>query len=228
MKVTPHKCFLALCLWVSTGLAPAALLAQSSGEALTAPSSQSLISGTPSIPVWENSGHWTFGFGTAYAVENAIPRNISHINLVWVQPQIGLVVWQSPQTHFIVHRFDLINEGMFGGSPGPGGHLAGNTLLFRFEGKPLHTRFVPLFEFGAGILNTNLSDRAPELNGETQFCPQGGFGVQYFVRPQRALVFEYRYMHMSNAGIQGPNLGFNASMIVLGFRWLRRPKPPAR
>jgi hypothetical protein len=42
------------------------------------------------------------------------------------------------------------------------------------------------------------------------------------VRPGRAIVFEYRYFHMSNAGIQEPNHGFNGSMASIGFRWLLR------
>jgi hypothetical protein len=37
-------------------------------------------------------------------------------------------------------------------------------------------------------------------------------------------VFEYRYVHMSNAGIEQPNEGYNASMLTVGFRWLRRPR----
>jgi hypothetical protein len=56
---------------------------------------------------------------------------------------------------------------------------------------------------------------------------QGGVGIQYFFRPQRAFVVEYRYLHMSNASLEAPNPGFNASMLTLGFRWLRRPRPAA-
>ncbi len=170
---------------------------------------------------WQNSGRWTFGLGAAYAVENAIPRNVSHVNLAWAAPQVGLVAWQSPES--FIRRFDLIDEGMLGASPNPGGYVAGNTLLLRLEGPPVHRRLTPFFEFGAGVLRTDLNNHASELDGHTQFCPQGGLGVQYFIQPQRAIIFEYRYMHMSNANLQLPNLGFNSSMIVVGFRWLQRP-----
>jgi hypothetical protein len=47
--------------------------------------------------------------------------------------------------------------------------------------------------------------------------------LQYFIRPQRALVFEWRTLHMSNADLVPPNMGLNSSMLTIGFRWLRRP-----
>jgi len=169
---------------------------------------------------WQNRGRWTFGFQLGYAVENAIPQNISHINMLIAQPQVGLIVGEFRRGP--LSRFEILNEGILGNAVHPGGHLLGTSLLFRFDTKP-HGRFVPFLDMGAGILHTTLDTRAPELDGHLQFLPQGGLGIHYFVRPQRALIFEYRYVHMSNAGIEQPNRGFNASMITIGFRWLRRP-----
>lgn len=174
------------------------------------------------VPLWANRGHWNFGFHLGYAVENAIPRNISHTNLLIAQPQLGLIVRDFQ--HGPVRRFEILNEGILGNSVHPGGHLLGNSLLFRLDGKP-HGRVVPFLDMGAGVLHTTLDMRAPELSGHLQFLPQAGLGIQYFFSPQRALVFEYRYVHMSNAGIKPPNEGFNASMLTIGFRWLRRPRP---
>lgn len=173
------------------------------------------------VPPWANRGPWNFGFHFGYAVENAIPRNVSHINLLIAQPQLGLIIrdFQSGP----VRRFEILDEGILGNSVHPGGHLLGNSLLFRFDGKP-YTRIMPFLDVGAGVLHTTLDRRAPELSGHLEFLPQAGLGVQYFFRPQRALVFEYRYVHMSNAGIEPPNHGFNASMLTIGFRWLRRPR----
>jgi len=169
---------------------------------------------------WQNRGRWNFGFQLGYAVENAIPQNISHINMLIAQPQVGLIVGNFRRGP--VRRFEILNEGILGNAVHPGGHLLGTSLLLRFDGKP-HGRFVPFFDMGAGILHTTLNTRAPELSGRLQFLPQGGFGIHYFIRPQRAWIFEYRYVHMSNAGIEPPNRGFNANMITIGFRWLRRP-----
>ncbi len=175
-------------------------------------------------PFWANRGHWNFGVQIAFALENDIPRNISHINLLYAQPQLGFIVQDFQSSRFPVRRFELLSEGILGNAIHPGGRVTGHSLLFRFDGKP-YRRIVPFFDVGAGILNTTLNSRAPELSGHTQFNPQGGFGLQYFFNPQRAFVFEYRYMHMSNAGLEEPNHGFNASMVSVGFRWLRRPRP---
>jgi hypothetical protein len=173
-------------------------------------------------PPWTNRGHWNFGLQVGYGVENAIPTNISHVNLLIVQPQLGLIV---RDFHFgPLQRFEIINEGLLGNAVHPGGHLWGNSLFFRFDGKG-RRNLVPFIDLGAGMMHTTLSSRVREVSGRLQFMPQAGLGFQYFLSPQRALVFEYRYLHMSNAGIQEPNLGFNGSMLTIGFRWLRRPRP---
>lgn len=178
----------------------------------------------PSDPYWSNRGRWTFGFQAGYMVENDIPKNISHINLLIAQPQIGLIV--SDFRRSPVRRFEILDEGILGSSVHPGGHLIGHSLLFRFDGKP-HGRVVPFFDMGAGIMHTTIDLRAPELSGHLQFLPQAGLGIQYFFSPQRAFVVEYRYAHMSNASIEPPNHGFNGSMLTIGFRWLRRPRTDA-
>jgi len=192
-----------------------------SGEAPRPPLGAGLTKSSEPPPFWANRGPWNFGLHLGYAVENAIPRNISHINMLIVQPQLGLIVRDFRRGP--VRRFEILNEGILGNAVHPGGHLLGNSLLFRFDGKP-RGRIIPFLDMGAGILHTTLNTRAPELSGRLQFLPQAGLGIQYFFSPQRALVFEYRYFHMSNAGIEPPNHGFNGSMLSVGFRWLRHPR----
>src|SRR5581483_5157789 len=79
-----------------------------------------------------NAAEVVYGFQAAYGMENAIPRNISHINMAYAQPQIGIVAWNSPHSRLPMKRFEVISEGMLGGSTHPGGHILGDTLLFRF------------------------------------------------------------------------------------------------
>ena len=170
----------------------------------------------------DNRGRWILGAQVGYSMEYGLDwHEVSHIQMLIAQPQIGFIVRDFQSSP--VRRFEIIDEGMFGGSVHP--HLAemtGDTLIFRLEGKE-HGRWVPFFDAGAGVLHTPLAQNAPELNGFTQFTPQGGLGLEYFIRPQRALVIEWRTVHMSNAGMAPPNQGFNSTMITLGFRWLRRP-----
>jgi hypothetical protein len=153
------------------------------------------------------------GFQAAYGLENDIPRNISHINMLYAQPQIGIVAWNSPESRLPVKRFDVISEGIIGNSVHPGGRMLGDTLLFRFEGKPLHG-VLPFLDLGSGPLNTTISKRASELGGNVQFLSQGGVGIQ-----RKKYILEYRYFHMSNAGLTKPNHGFNGSMLSVGLRW---------
>ena len=175
-------------------------------------------------PFWTRHGRLTFGIQFGFGLENNIPNNISHINFIFAAPQIGIIAWDSPHSRLPLKRFELISQQMLGGSTHPGGSLIGTSLVMRFGFAPIH-RVVPYFDAGSGPVHTTIDVNAPELTGHTQFLSQGGVGIQYFVRPQRALVFEYHYFHMSNAGIHQPNHGFNGSMVTLGFRWLRRPHP---
>jgi hypothetical protein len=175
-------------------------------------------------PFWTRHGRLTFGVQFGFGLENDIPHNISHINFIFAAPQIGIIAWDSPESRLPLKRFELISQQMLGGSTHPGGSLIGTFLVMRFGFKPMG-RVVPYFDAGSGPVHTTIDVNAPEITGHTQFLSQGGVGIQYFVRPQRAMVFEYHYFHMSNAGLQQPNHGFNGSMVTIGFRWLRRPRP---
>jgi hypothetical protein len=170
-------------------------------------------------PRWASRSHWNFGLGVGYGVENAIPRNISHVNILIFQPQAGIIVknWQ----HGPLSRFELVHEGVIGSAVHPGGVMLGTTLFLRFNFKP-YKNVMPFFDPGASFMYTTMDRRVPELTGHKQFMPQGGLGVQYFYRPRRAFYIEYRYFHISNAGIQQPNPGLNGSMLTLGLRWFRR------
>jgi len=170
-------------------------------------------------------GRWTYGAQLGFALENNIPRNISHIVLLVAQPHVGLTLLNFASPRVPASRFAIVTEGILGNAVHPGGHLLGSNLLFRLDGRPKH-RAVPYFDWGAGFLHTTLATRAPELSGNLQFIPQAGVGFQYFVRPRRAVVLEYRYLHMSNAGIREPNHGWNGSMLSVGYEWLLRPRLP--
>ncbi len=219
--VTASRWFVALSVFVAVSSAP--LRAQSPDS--PAPSLVSPSRSDGPDEVWQTRSRLAFGIQLGYGLENAIPRNISHINLLIVQPSVAFTVMQFNKPRFPISRFSLVSEGIIGNAVHPGGKLLGQTLLFRFDGKP-HRRVVPFFNMGAGVLHTTLDTRAPEISGHTQFLDQAGLGIQYFFRPQRAFVVEYRYFHMSNAGIQPPNHGYNGSMVSLGFRWLLRPTLP--
>ena len=162
-----------------------------------------------------------YGVQLSYGLENAIPRDISHINMVYVQPQIGVRLWDSSQSRLPVQRFELLSEGIFGGSPHPGGHMVGDALLFRFVFKPIR-RSRPILDFASGPLHTTINEHASELGGHVQFLSQGGVGIERPIRPGLGYLVEWRYFHMSNAGLTQPNHGFNGNILSLGVRWSQR------
>jgi Lipid A 3-O-deacylase (PagL) len=162
-----------------------------------------------------------FGLQAAYGLENAIPRNISHINMLYAQPQIGVIVWDSPESRLPIKRFEIVSEGIFGAAVHPGAYLLGDTLLFRVAGNSTR-RWIPFFNVSSGPLHTNLNEKASELGGHVQFLSQGGAGIQRRLTPRKSIVLEYRYFHMSNAGLTRPNHGFNGSMLSAGMRWNTR------
>ena len=203
-------CFCFTSAWVSAQTPP--------------PPAQSVLPASVLPPSYSaTSGHWDFGAQVGYTMEYGLDwHEVSHIQMLIAQPQVGFIVAAFQNSP--VRRFEIIDEGILGEVVHPHvAYLAGNAVIFRLEGRD-YGRWVPFVDAGAGVQHTPLASHVPEVNGFTQFTPQGGFGVEYFIAPQRALVLEWRTVHMSNAGLVPPNMGFNSTMFTVGFRWFRRPR----
>lgn len=95
-------------------------------------------------------------------------------------------------------------------------YLVGLTPLLRYCFST-GTRWVPFITAGAGVALTDIG--RPDLSGTFQFDPQGGIGTYCFLRSNTALTLEYRWMHVSNAGILQPNDGVNTQMFSAGISW---------
>ena len=214
------------CILAALFMVVSAVPLQGQSDPSPSPSPAIIQNTAPPAPYWANRGVWNLGVQLGFGLENPIPHDISHIALLIAQPQLGLIAHDYPAPKWHIARLEVVNEGIFGNALHPGGRLAGYALLFRADCKN-HGHVVPFFDLGGGVQRTTLATRAPELSGRTQFSPQLGLGIQHFFNPQRALVLEYRFLHMSNAGLVPPNRGFDTNMITIGFRWLRRPRPQA-
>ncbi len=79
------------------------------------------------------------------------------------------------------------------------------------------TRWVPFLGAGAGLTLTDIGE--PDLGGRFQFNLQPSAGLNYFLRENVALSLEYRFLHLSSARINTPNLGVNTGMVMLGMNW---------
>jgi len=79
------------------------------------------------------------------------------------------------------------------------------------------TRWIPFFDLGAGVTATGIAH--PDLGGTFEFNLQACAGTHWFVRDNLALTGEVKYMHMSCAGIDKPNLGLNDVVFMIGVTW---------
>jgi lipid A 3-O-deacylase len=76
-------------------------------------------------------------------------------------------------------------------------------------------RWVPFVDGGVGGAYTNIG--APDLSNGFQFNIQLGAGAHYFLRGTSALTLQYRWLHLSNAGLNVPNSGLNTHLVFVGL-----------
>jgi lipid A 3-O-deacylase len=76
------------------------------------------------------------------------------------------------------------------------------------------TSLIPFADLGIGVTATSIGP--PDLSGTFEFNLQPGIGAQWFLKNNLALSLETRYLHMSCAGINKPNLGLNGVTGMLG------------
>ncbi len=119
--------------------------------------------------------------------------------------------------HFFRGNLEVIGE-LFGGVQfhPETRYLTGLNALFRYN-IATETRWVPFLTCGAGVTLTQIGD--PDLSGTFQFDPQAGLGTHYFFRENVAFTAEWRWLHISNAGIKEPNNGVNTQMFMAGINW---------
>jgi hypothetical protein len=79
--------------------------------------------------------------------------------------------------------------------------------------------WLPYAFAGGGIVYTNLD--LPTMGTKLNFSYQGGAGLQYLIRQDLAIMGEYRYQHISNAGTGTPNEPLNSSHFLVGLSWYR-------
>jgi len=92
---------------------------------------------------------------------------------------------------------------------------AGPHLRYNFA---TGTRLVPFIDIGGGVTATDI--RNGDLSTTFQFNLQAALGTHWFLRDDLGLTFQWRFIHLSNAGIDYPNLGVNNSSFLLGLSWL--------
>ncbi len=93
-------------------------------------------------------------------------------------------------------------------------HAVGAVAAYRWyvTVKPRRTLF---WELALGL--THLEDLVPEQSTHTNFAEHVGIGMQWPVGSHASWGIQYRFQHVSNAGRRAPNIGINASGMLLGY-----------
>ena len=118
-------------------------------------------------------------------------------------------------------RHELLVELPLHVSPDHDGRvMTGGYLLGSWKFTGLDDRGVYPYVFaGGGVLFVDLG--LPTMGSRLDFSYQGGTGLQYLIRKDVAIVGEYRYHHVSNAGTAEPNEPLNSSKFLVGITLFR-------
>ena len=111
-------------------------------------------------------------------------------------------------------NLEVVGEGTFLAETEPSsGTAVGGGLLLRYNWLRSE-RTVPFVNLGASAMNLdfNLESQSDGI----AFLLQAGFGTHFFLSRRLSLTAEWRFQHISNARINMPNNGTNASVILLG------------
>jgi len=101
-----------------------------------------------------------------------------------------------------------------------GEYLLGvSPLLFQYKFLNPNRKWAPNILLGAGASYTDWEDVAQrELGGKIQFLLHAGAGIEYFW-DRWSYSVNYRSLHISNAGIDSPNVGLNAHTFNFGIQF---------
>ena len=91
----------------------------------------------------------------------------------------------------------------------------GTSFLFKFGLLPESSKIQPYIKAGVGIIY--ISQHTLDQSTQYNFSSHFGAGFHYFFKKGRALSLEYRFRHLSNAGIKHPNSGIDNHFCLLGI-----------
>ncbi len=75
------------------------------------------------------------------------------------------------------------------------------------------------YDLDIGLIHMNI--RVDELGTRTNFTEQVGLVLQIGTGRNSAFTMAYKFCHVSNAGIELPNIGLNTSVLSVGYTYYR-------
>ncbi len=99
--------------------------------------------------------------------------------------------------------------------------FSANPVIVKWD-FPVHGKLAPFFVAQGGLIRTNVNI-PPGDTSQINFTSGGGLGMNILTRPNRAITFDVRAIHLSNASIGNHNPGINASLqFSLAYTWIHR------
>jgi opacity protein-like surface antigen len=146
-------------------------------------------------------------------------ENRAPINYTFTGVQLGYMLEDVKGDSWWRGNLELAGEGfgsaIFGGD---GSYISGGTLWLRYNFVPESShRLVPYAQGGAGCVSTDINHGI--VGQPFNFNLDLGFGVRCLLGRNWSLSLEYRYQHISNAGLNKHNLGINADGPILGVSY---------
>ncbi|MFQ5715964.1 MAG: acyloxyacyl hydrolase [Nitrospinales bacterium] len=175
-------------------------------------------------PTRFKKGSYDFGFQLGYGAGLNIPSGPDRTDVQFgffapnfkydLLGNIGQSFYQG--NLYFVSEIDFI----FTHHPATGYLIGGSPILqYKFI-KPKKRKWAPTILAGIGFANTDLDKKSVadrEISGNFQFLIHFGLGLEFFKSDRGSISLNYRYFHISNAGIESPNIGLNTNVFTLGF-----------
>ena len=166
-------------------------------------------------------GRFRIGLDVGYAIPFGFRSSIGDSEYVVLQPRVSVGVSRVLGENSLYRgAFELGAEGLFMFQTRPqGGTAHGITALLRYN-VLYWNRVVPFYEIGAGLLDLEfgLEDRSDGFN----FTLHNGAGVHWLAWDRAALTAQFRWNHVSNAGIELPNDALDSAVFLVGMTYFLR------
>lgn len=94
----------------------------------------------------------------------------------------------------------------------------GNNFLLKIGFVPETWKLQPYFKGGLGIVY--ITQHTREQGTQFNFNEYAGIGAHYYFKKNLALTAEFRWRHLSNAGMRSPNSGINTNYGTCGISYL--------
>lgn len=91
----------------------------------------------------------------------------------------------------------------------------GNSFFLKMGILPETFKLQPYIKFGAGL--SYMTQHIREQSTQFNFTETGAAGMRYLFSENNSFALEFRYRHLSNAGMDHPNHGINTYLIVAGI-----------